>query len=232
MSEAGGKPIMPLDLVQGVIEFMLREAVETGRLEINDRTPQEIIVDFDSMLGEFLEKFTSDPSIFRSSIDHRSSLLREANEAAEREHYELAITLYAIWLEHFINGMITRSFERLGYYEDISVPLIKELRLSTKAVVLWKLAKLPDIDQDSLKVINKVVDLRNSFVHYKWQSRDLEAEQQQFEQLQQVTEQAERLIATLLGIESLVFWNGRDKELIAYVHEEIKQKREADQSNS
>jgi hypothetical protein len=225
-------PRLPLGLAQGIIEFMLREAVETGRLEIGDRPITEIMSDFDTIIGEFISEYDEDSAILRSSIDHRGILLRQAREATAGRHHGLAITLYAIWLEHFVNGMITRAFERMDYEEEVCAPLIRELRLPTKATALWRISNLPAIDPDDLKIMNRVIELRNSFVHYKWHSYDDSVLEQQQEELQRVTEQAEQLVLNLLGIESTAFWNGRDGELLSYLQEDMNRKWEGSKSDT
>jgi hypothetical protein len=224
MPDINKKPLIPRDLVRLLHEYMFRGWVENGRLEIKGRTSAQIIDDYDRLVHEYHDQLTSGEVDFLSTTDHRSTLFDEARKAAEDAHYELAITLYAVWLEHFINGTLKLAFHRLGHGEDISVPLIKELRLATKVTVLWKIAGLPDIDQDSLRLINRVIELRNAFVHYKWQNYDEPTLDRRDEQSQQVAEEAERLVSTLLGIESAVFWNGREEELIDCFREESRRR--------
>lgn len=217
MSDADAEPsIIPLDIVQGIFEYLFREYVESGRIEVGSRSPEEIFADF----KEFSREITVSRPL-KEAIDYRGTLLGEARKSAQDGHYELAVTLYAIWAEHFVNGILVRGFERLGHGEEISVPLIKELRLPTKASALWMMVGLPVLNPESLKLMNRIIEFRNMFVHYKWQARDEQMIAQQHEQLKNVVQESEQLVSELFTIESTAFWGGRDRELIGYLHQDI-----------
>jgi hypothetical protein len=215
----------PLDIVTGALEVIFRTVVEDGEIEIGDRSPQDIFQQFESIAGEIVE---GGGGFLRTAIDHRDSLLDRAKDEAAVGHGEMAATLYAIWIEHFVNGVLTRAFERMGYGDDVIIPLIKELRLPTKTTALWELAGLPALSNDDLRAMNRIIEFRNSFVHYKWSAHEERVVSERRAQIKTAVDEAQRFVSALQAVESSAFWNGRDHELIDMFRESIKKRWEED----
>jgi hypothetical protein len=150
---------------------------------------------------------------YQSALDYRETLLAQAKGASNDY---ITVTLYAMWIEHFVNGMIIRALERKGFSLQISRPLLRELRLQTKASALWEIAGLPAISDEHVALLEQIVQVRNSFVHYKWPAHDEEGHDQSEKQLKGAIEKSEALISALQVIESEALWNGRRTELIEY----------------
>ena len=214
---------VPLHRVQQMYETFFRAFVENGEIEIGDRSPEQIFEQFYSLIDEFI---ASEGAGLRTAVDYRETVLDRARAEAGEAHYYLAATLYAIWAEHSINGLLLRAFERKGHSAEVSTPLLRELRLSTKASALWGIAGLPTIPSDSLRLLDRIIQYRNSFVHYKWILYEELADMQLSEELRDIVAQAESLVSDLLAAESSAFWSGRDRELIGRLSEDIRQARE------
>jgi hypothetical protein len=208
----------PLWVVQGVVEVIFRGLVEDGTIEIGNRSIAEILEDYKRMADEIID---DGGEALRGVVDYRKSLLERARAEAEEAHDEMAVTLYAMWIEHFINGMLTRAFERKDYEMKVVMPLLRELRLQTKASALWAIAGLPVIDKESMRLIDQIIQFRNAFVHYKWLTYDDLVFHARDGQLRAIVEQSDGLISTLLAIESATFWNGRDNEIIECLREDV-----------
>lgn len=212
---------VPLDHAQQMVELVFRALVENGEIEIGDRSPEEICEQFDEIINDVI-----DSGGLRAGRDYRETLLDRARAEVEVSHDELATTLYAIWIEHFINGMLIRTFERMGHDTEVSTPLLRGLSLQVKAYALWAVVGLPPIDEESRRLLDRIVQFRNAFVHYKWIAHeDLAFDNLRRSQLKEVLAQSERLVADLLKVESSAFWNGRDKELIGNFREHLRRRR-------
>jgi hypothetical protein len=225
MSDMPDDPKVSLDLVTGMLEFMFRAFVEDGEIEIGDRSSQDIFQEFEAIAKEIVE---DGGSHLRTAIDHRDGLLDRAKGEAAAEHGEMAATLYAIWIEHFVNGIITRIFERLGHGDDVAIPFIKELRLATKVTALWQLLGLPALNEDDIKLMNRIIEFRNAFVHYKWSGHEEQTTSNRRAQIQSAIDEMPRLVSALESAESFTYWNGRDHELIDMFREDIKRRWEED----
>ena len=211
---------IPLDILQSVFEFMLRDVVEAGIMEIDDRNPEQIVYEFTEKALNVLRASND----FYAAVDHRPTLLDRARSEAQAGNDELAVTFYAIWIEHFINGILTRAFTRMEYDAEVFLPLIKELRLHTKASSLWALADLPTIEDENLKILDRILEFRNAFVHYKWLAAGERAIEERDERLREVIGKSEQLVTALFAAKAAAFWNGREKELLEYLHEDLRRR--------
>jgi hypothetical protein len=214
-----------LEVVMGMLEVFFRSFVEDGEIEIGVRSSQDIFRQFEAIANEIVE---GDDIPFHASIDHRDGLLDRAIGEAAAGHAEMSATLYAIWIEHFVNGIISRMFERRGHGDDVALPFIKELRLVSKVTALWRLLGLPALSEDEIKVMNRIIEFRNAFVHYKWSAKEAQAVDDRRAQVQSAINEAPRLISALQAAESFTYWNGRESELIDEFREGIKKRWEED----
>src|SRR5215472_16797378 len=197
-------------LAQALVENIFRALIEDGEIEIRNKSTGEIVEEY---LGKIDDIIRGEHGLNYIG-DHTETLLDRAQAEAEAEHYNLAITFYAIWIEHFINGVLIRALERAGHDRKVGSQLIRELRLATKATALWAIAGLPAIPDTCLKLLDKIVEFRNAFIHYKWPSHDEPLDERQTMQLKDTVAQAPSLVSDLLSIQSQAFWNGREQELI------------------
>jgi hypothetical protein len=141
-------------------------------------------------------------------------LLERARAEAAENRREIAITLYATWLEHFINGLLALVLDRRGLPPATTKSLLRELRLPTKASALWQVVGLPPLDESDIRLVEHVGNLRNAFVHYKWQAASEQAHDAQDRLIQGAIDDLEGLIARLIEVEHRDLWHGRRDELL------------------
>jgi hypothetical protein len=121
---------------------------------------------------EFLAKVRalSDSSNFISVVDYRHSLLQEANNLYEQKKYELAKIIYAMFFEHTLNGFVYHFSTRGSIDEKTQIDIIRSVDIQGKLTWLLKLLGFPPINEKYRKIIKKLSEERNSFIHYKWKS--------------------------------------------------------------
>lgn len=190
--------------------------VEDRSIEVGDKSAQELYIEFRRYIAENIADLENEGEL-RVAFDYRDELLARAEEDARNDRAELALTFYAIWLEHVVNGLLKVGLSRQGYSEEVIKPLIKELGLRTKMSSLWAIAGLTPFDKDSLKLVDQISDQRNAFVHYKWAFYEETARGQLSSHLRVLVEAAERLAQTVLDIESKDFWNGRKDVIVPQI---------------
>jgi hypothetical protein len=206
------------ELVQQLAEHVLRGFVEDGTIDIQDKTPAEIVAEYQSIIDA---SATGSGRELRSIVDYRKNLLNRAAAEVNIEQYWMAVILYATWFEHEINATLTRAFERKDYDANVIAPLLRELRPRTKASALWSVAGLPPIKDEDLTLLDQIVQFRNAFVHYKWVAYDERADDQRNRQLKDIVEKAPGLVSSLANIQTEAFWNNRDTEIMKFLRATI-----------
>ncbi len=96
------------------------------------------------------------------------SIKEEAESLYNKQKYELAIGLYGIWLEHWINDLIKTKciIKKLSLKE--AEDIIKNTNNYSKYTWLLSLLDLPPISKKYLIIINQLIEKRNTFIHYKY----------------------------------------------------------------
>jgi hypothetical protein len=193
-------------------EGCLINFVETGLIEIGNRDTEEILVDFTRILARVYEN--SNPESRTITVDNRDFLLGQASSAASKDEPELAVILYATWIEHFVNGLLLVALGRQGVSPGSRRALIRELRLLTKVTALWELADLPALPAKYLNLIDKITSLRNTFVHYKWPHASWQDDEHQYREFSETVDRMDSLIQMLREVEDQTLWSGRRDEII------------------
>lgn len=206
---------------QDLIEDVLRGSVESGTVEVTGKSLDEIADQLMVFMGDFGKATENDVRVEVLS-DYRKTLLSKAQAEAEAGHVELAITLYAIWIEHFVNRALANALMRMGHGSDISTPLVKGVSLALKTTALWRIAGLPEISQEDRKLLTQVTEFRNAFVHYKWTTYSRQEHDQRNQRLLSVAAKCEQLVSSLTGLEQAVLWDGREQEIVQYMREGIR----------
>jgi len=103
-------------------------------------------------------------------IDHTKDLLQTARSYYSNEQYELSNLFYALWFEHWINDLIISAALRKGIEQKVIKQIIRDTDLFRgKTSWLLELLDVPKLNKKHLERIKKIIESRNSFVHYKWQ---------------------------------------------------------------
>jgi hypothetical protein len=209
-----------------LVEAIFCDSVETGTIQIGDRTPQEILDEFRVYIGEFKldihDMNERGEDSIHAILDHRSTLLGYANREASDGRSDVAVVFYALWIEHTVNGCLIRGLERKGYGPEVINPLIRELSLRTKITALWSVAGFPPLTDENVRTIDQVAQFRNSFVHYKYPGYAESMHESMNEQLRRATERAQNLISAFDAAMNTLFWNGREEEIISAFREEYR----------
>lgn len=204
-------------------ESYFRSYIEDGSIPIANRSVSEIMSDFDAAIAELLEESESDGIKIHATLDYRATILERAATEASNGSPQIAITLYATWLEHFFNGIINLSMIRRSYSPKSITSLLRELRIPTKATALWEICELPPLRENHIKLMERVLNARNAFVHYKWAPAPEEELDSRDERVREALTEVADLVELLLAIEEAEIWEGRKEELISAYYERIRE---------
>ncbi|WP_458691253.1 hypothetical protein [Nocardia tengchongensis] len=214
-----------LDTKRLVVRVMFISLVESGRLTIRDRSIEEIFADYREIVSDLRESLDESeevgngvtPDVMTFTTDHREMILENARAALSAGRLELACMLFGTYCEHHINLLVSSSMEQLGYSEKTIVTLIRTSNLAVKVTALWEVADLPEWDEEALKQLNILTEVRNGFVHYKWKGMSDAEHSLRNERPNRALAGIETLLSFLKGVEDEIYWNGRKEELVEAV---------------
>ena len=149
---------------QQAIANLFRDETRKGAFLIAGRRPLERFCEH--VLREFPEQHTTNVV-----YDYLPYLRRRATLAARTRRFPLvALVLYATWLEHWTNMVITVGMLRRGTEQgDIDAFFQSRPRFEEKLRRCGPPLALPSLPKDSRDWALKLIRLRNEFIHYTWQ---------------------------------------------------------------
>jgi len=142
-------------------------AIEYGQINPKGKTAKALNKEF----SRYISRLKRKDNKWDFVDDHRSSIISEARRFQEAGKPMLACILYAVAIEHWINGLIFVFGERAKLSSEEIEMVIRETNIRAKMTWLSRLLRLPPINDTHIKLIIHLFELRNSYVHYKWKGR-------------------------------------------------------------
>jgi len=130
--------------------------------------------------GDIKEDDLNDPHVLKTKmlsmlnngisivVDHRSTILDQAEIFVSQLRYEYAKVFFATYFEHSINSIISTQLSKNRISEKSKNELIKSISLPAKYTWLLELLGLPKFNETYRKTIASTADARNAFLHYKF----------------------------------------------------------------
>jgi hypothetical protein len=146
-----------------LFKSFLETAVRTGIIDPKGKSNAQIQSEFD----RWVRSWPQDVDL-RLIVDHRAALVASARLAARKGDVHIASVLYAVWTEHWLNGVIKARAAAVGLNHDMSKEMIRSVQVAGKTTWLLFLLGLPRISSRHATQIHKLFEARNSFIHYKW----------------------------------------------------------------
>lgn len=183
-----------------IIRKVVTTLVKYGLLNIND-------MDRSDVLGETL-KLIEDMD-FKFVLDYKDNILEHARKFCMNNEIELSYLLYATWFEHWINEIISILAGRKDLNDKEIYEIIRNISIRGKYTWLLKLFEFEEIDEEHLKLIFKLIELRNGFVHYKWNEKNDDLKDKEAI----VMENIEETVEYLMDIENKYIYNNSKEKL-------------------
>lgn len=127
-----------------------------------------------SKILEGLEKQLSSKKSSFITLCYRESLLKTAESFKREKEFDFAKIFYAIFFEHTINSIIDIKIKQNRFSENLKMNIIRNINVYGKFTWLLELLQLPVFNKIHLKTIEKLMDDRNSFIHYKYKLRNID----------------------------------------------------------
>jgi len=173
--------------------ILLRAFIRDGIVDPDSQTNEEIRIFLINAIKEIIEG-EADLGI---SLDWRDSLLDWANRMVLEDEYRIPIILYATWIEHTLNDVIHAYALRRSIDSDLVVRMLRETNVRAKTTWILELFDLPPFESEYLKSIQKIFDLRNLYIHYKWKSKDQYRMPTEENEIKEISEEAQDVIEYL-----------------------------------
>jgi hypothetical protein len=134
-------------------------------------------------------------------IDFQPRLLASARLLSSRAHPIEAVILYATWMEHWLNSLLLTTMLRRDMTEAHALQLIRQANIEAKLSGLWSLVELPALQEEHVKRIKFLAEVRNEHVHYKWKGQDPDVLCGPSSRLTLVVSDIDQTIQDLVGFE-------------------------------
>lgn len=157
-------PLRPADierLSKNIIFSFLEHAVREGQIDPKGKSEAELVEalkHYDSM--------TANRNLVWAT-DHTSDILSKARAYRKSGDIWSACLFYATWFEHHFNFMLRSFGARRGLSDSAIRQIIRGTQTPAK-IAIWPLFGVRPIAKRHQAILVKLAELRNYFVHYKW----------------------------------------------------------------
>jgi hypothetical protein len=192
-----------------IVQSIINSAVEKGEIDPKNKSVSAL----DEEIIEYLKEFQKHPTEVRLVIDYRNDLLLEAKRFIKLGRNELGCLFYAIWFEHWANSLIVNLGNRNKLQEKEIILIIRELSFHGKLALVPTLFGLPRLNKAYVERILKIAEIRNGFVHYKWQAKSEQLDNQLSEEIEQVIQDIGKVVKYLKTYESRHLYHGKSHKI-------------------
>ncbi len=144
-----------------VVNALVDSFVRSGAVDPTNKSPFEIAKECADQLHRQELSF---------GANYLQDLLDYARDFRDAEISELSILFYALWFEHWLNGLIKSMYDRKNLPFKEFKQLVRSTKVRDKSRWVLRLLELKPIHEPHAKLIDEVAEIRNAFVHYKWQA--------------------------------------------------------------
>jgi hypothetical protein len=146
--------------------------IASEKIKIAGKTNQQIFTEGIKILSSEIknESYIG----IQCQVSCLDSILKEARHNYKEKNSKTSIILYATWCEHWINNIIKiKGRSKKLNPKEIDL-ILRRSSLAIKYRVLLPLFGLKRIYSSHFKALDKLFELRNQIIHYKWAENPLE----------------------------------------------------------
>ncbi|WP_369187244.1 hypothetical protein [Streptomyces sp. R08] len=216
-------PSVDESLKSGILWGIVDQYVRHGLIDLEILTDEEVVntalLDFlrytDAKVAAIESQTTWSDDDVHVVTDHCDDLLKKAVGAMHADEHWFAILFYATWLEHWVNNVLMNLSVRSGAPEGVAVALVRSCSFHVKIKDVWTSLGATPLEKSQIHVMTDLMEFRNGFVHYKWQSRSVSDKEAYDRRVEEVAVSAQNLVTTLEKLEDQLLFSGRRKALRA-----------------
>ncbi len=201
------------ELSEAIFPHLIEGFFRFAKIDPRGKTEKEIQLEIVKNLMNMLKQ--KDRVKLLHTVDHTGDILDEARNFVRSDNPYFACLFYALWFEHWLNGMIHIAGKRLTLSDQETIQIIRETNFRAKSTWLLRILGLKPINETHLQRMQGIIDSRNSFVHYKWKREDLysAARKKNKQELVKLIKDVEETVSYLLKLEDDLLYNGKKETL-------------------
>ena len=130
----------------------------------------------DAYFANWGEDLTEGDLRIEVTLDYSNSILVEARRFRADGRFQFAILFYATWIEHWANRVLVDGARRNGLGERSVMLFARKISIIEKLEVAWDIFKWGEFPTVDLRATTRIMDVRNSFAHYKYLAFPIEGD--------------------------------------------------------
>jgi len=154
-------------LARKLVESVLSSAVAYGHVSVKGKSVKKTMEEFRKYLT--IKRIRSLPLLF--AIDHTSTLRTLGREFLKKGQLWIAVVMYATWVEHTLNLLVSIGVHRRGFSDVTVKQIIRDVSISAKLSWLLPVLGFRRLHPRHGETLRAVAEKRNEFLHYKWPYR-------------------------------------------------------------
>ncbi len=193
-----------------IVDAFINSTVENLILQ-NPKLIKKPIEEIRQLALKELKKAVTDKNVkFVVTIDHTETLLKEARINKRRGDVELSAFWYATYFEHKINFLIHLAAKRLSLTKSTSQALLRKPKLEDKCTWILEILKIRQINKNHIKAITNISEIRNRYIHYKWNYRDMDKDANETDKI--LLQRIEKTVRYIISFEEHSLFKGIRKK--------------------
>ncbi|MBL7074688.1 hypothetical protein ISS37_05540 [candidate division KSB1 bacterium] len=215
------------ELVWCILEGMIAD----GTIDPSEKTPEELHLIIKKYFEKYLPKLNN--IRFEISIDHISDILNNAREFRNLGKPHLSCLLYAVWTEHWINGIISSVCRRQGIKYSVIKDIIRSVSFIGKITWLLEIFNFKPLHNDHKLRMLQLMEHRNAFVHYKWKYFDPDQDDSNNDDITKILEDYDKTVKYLKSYQSKYILMGTKSKIRSMIKKkkQIKKQKKVKSKN-
>lgn len=149
-------------LARTLVPAFVRNLIDAGVIDPKGKTGLQLVEE----TQHFFARHRNAELTF--TIDHTDKLLRQARLFRKENERQIACLFYALYIEHKLNSYMALLASRKKLSAKDTESLIRDSSYRAKCSWLLHIFGIRALDNTHINTITKLMELRNSYVHYKW----------------------------------------------------------------
>lgn len=172
-------------LIKEFLDNLYEQFVIDGVIKTEGKTEKQLAKEFDKKLRTF-----ADQDKFYNILIYTEDLLEKAQTFRRKKEYNDSCLYYATWYEHWMNDLLRHFLVTKGKLShDNFKEMIRGTNIKVKFGCFPQILGLPAISITHKKIVIRIAELRNSYIHYKFSPEDVDFNEKTFWQKELISAQ-------------------------------------------
>jgi len=187
---------------RGALRNLFRKEIRKVAFKPNNSKPSKVLNEFcDHVINEF-----GATAQVKVVIDSQPYLRKTARRLSNHPLPLASLILYAAWIEHWVNMMVTVAMLRNGCTPDEPLQFLKtQPRFEEKLEKLAKTLGINKIPKKTRDGLIEVIQLRNRHLHFPWEGKSSRNVNKDSQTVRSTVNRCEKILENALSFEHEYF---------------------------